>query len=106
MKNLAYILFLFAATPSMAQTGTWSEKMAQTIMTTWKDGSGADDKKPQHWNYDQGVFLKGIEGLWYRTGDARYFTYIQHSMDVFVGKDGSLNTYKLEDYNIDNICSG
>ena len=104
MKKLAYTLFLFACAQSMAQT--WPEKMAKTVMTIWKDSTGTEDKKPAHWNYDQGVFLKGIEGLWYRTGDAAYFKYIQHSMDVFVGKDGTINTYKLEDYNIDNICSG
>lgn len=106
MKQLPYIAFLFIAIPSMAQSLSWPGKMAATVMATWKDGAGSEDKKPQRWTYDQGVVLKGMEGLWYRTGDARYFTYIQHSMDVFVGKDGTINTYKLEDYNIDNICSG
>src|SRR4051812_24801603 len=116
MKQLAYISFLCISTGMMAQTkpvlnppkDTWPEKMAKTMMTVWKDStaSGDIDTKPLKWTYDQGVVLTGIEGLWYRTGDARYFTYIQHSMDVFVTKDGGINTYKLEDYNIDNINCG
>jgi unsaturated rhamnogalacturonyl hydrolase len=66
------------------------------------DGPGA----PQKWNYDQGVVLKGMEGIWLQTGDGRYFNYIQKSMDRFVNDDGTIRTYRLDEFNIDNVLCG
>jgi unsaturated rhamnogalacturonyl hydrolase len=82
--------------------------MAKTMMHVWKDSTAAGETStlPRKWTYDQGVVLKGIEGLWLHTGDASWFTYIQHSMDVLITKEGGINTYKPEDYNIDNINCG
>ncbi len=83
-----------------------SEKMAATVMTVWKDSLYTDLSKPSKWTYDQGVILKGIEGLWYRTGDAKYFNYMQKCMDFFVDDKGNIRTYKASDYNIDNVLCG
>ena len=61
---------------------SYAEKMAKTVMTIWKDSMTAGDR-PAKWSYDQGVILKGIEGLWEATGDGKYFDYMQKSMDAF-----------------------
>jgi unsaturated rhamnogalacturonyl hydrolase len=74
--------------------------MASTIMNIWKDSFSAK------WSYDQGVVLKGIEGIWNNTGDGKYFRYIQQSMDFFVDKDGNIKGYKQDEFNIDNINNG
>ncbi len=81
-----------------------SERMAATVMTLWKDAG--ETTKPGKWSYEQGVLLKGIEGVWLNTGDGRYFKYIQQSLDRFVNDDGAIRTYQLEDYNIDNVLLG
>jgi unsaturated rhamnogalacturonyl hydrolase len=88
------------------QAQTWTEKMASTVMTIWKDSLAMQQGRPVKWSYDQGVVLKGIEGLWKNTADKKYFDYIQKSMDFFVDKEGNIRTYKAEDYNIDNILCG
>lgn len=75
------------------------------MKTLWKDSSGRMPH-PHRWTYDQAVVLLGIEGMWYRTGDARYFDYMQQSMDRFVQEDGSIDTYEQSSYNIDNIACG
>src|SRR5882762_6014477 len=108
MKRIACIIALFSGTGLCAQTPYWPAEMAKTMMNTWKDSTapGEVSTLPRKWTYDQGVVLKGIEGIWQHTGDASWFTYIQHSMDVLVTKDGTINTYKPEDYNIDNINCG
>jgi unsaturated rhamnogalacturonyl hydrolase len=100
--------FLFAAvtTAGQGQAKSWSERMAATVMTLWKDSVGTELGKPEKWNYDQGVVLKGLEGVWHNTADGKYFKYIQHSMDRFVNDDGTIKTYKLEDYNLDNVLNG
>jgi unsaturated rhamnogalacturonyl hydrolase len=104
MKRLITIAFLLATIQSEAQS--WSAKMAETVMTIWKDSMQMEAGKPVKWAYDQGVVLKGIEGLWLRTGEKKYFDYIQKSMDFFVNDDGSIRTYKLSNYNIDNVLCG
>lgn len=75
-------------------------------MTLWKDSLYTDPAKPAKWTYDQGVILKGIEGLWYATGNGKYFHYMQKCMDFFVNDKGEIRTYKQSDYNLDNVLCG
>jgi unsaturated rhamnogalacturonyl hydrolase len=107
---LKFILFLFlliaAFAPVSAQTRPLSERMATTAMSLWKDSWASEPGKPEKWAYDHGVVLKGIEGVWYNTGDGKYFKHIQQSMDRFIGDDGSIRAYKLEEYNIDHVLLG
>jgi unsaturated rhamnogalacturonyl hydrolase len=86
-------------------SGSLAEQMTGTAMTIWKDSFSLDNK-PAKWTYDQGVVLKGIEGVWNKTGNGDYFRYIQNSMDFFVDKDGNIKTYKPEEFNIDNVNNG
>jgi len=80
-----------------------SEQAAATAMTAlWRDSGGY----PSRWTYDHGLVLKGIERVYLATGDKQYLDFIQRSMDHFVNDDGSIRTYKLDEYNIDNINPG
>ena len=98
-------LFVFAlccATIGSAQTKPISERAAATAMTVlWRESG-----YPAKWTYDHGLVLKGIERVWLNTRDKQYFNFIQRSMDHFVAGDGSIRTYSLLDYNIDNILPG
>lgn len=104
MRRLITIAFLLTGIQLNAQS--WSAKMAETVMNIWKDSLLMENGKPVKWSYDQGVILKGIEGLWLRTGDKKYFDYIQKSMDFFVNDNGTIRTYNLSNYNIDNVLGG
>ncbi|HEY5369371.1 MAG TPA: DUF4350 domain-containing protein [Hanamia sp.] len=84
---------------------SYVEEMAKTVIVIWKD-SMTSGNGPAKWTYGQGVILKGIEGLWKQTGDGKYYDYIQKSMDHFVENDGTIRTYKKEDYNLDNVLCG
>jgi unsaturated rhamnogalacturonyl hydrolase len=109
MKKITRILLVaIAMMGGFFNAGAQSpaEKMAATVMTIWKDSLFTDASRPAKWTYDQGVILKGIEGLWYKTGDAKYFAYMQKCMDFFVDDKGGIRTYKASDYNIDNILCG
>lgn len=92
------------AVPSLAQTKPLSEKMAATVMDIWADSLWTG--RPFKWSYDQGVLLEGIADVWYHTGDGKYFNYIKKSMDHFVQADGTIRTYKPDEYNIDHIKNG
>lgn len=104
--RFSLVLCLLVYMRPVLQAQTWSEKMAKTVMTIWKDSLYTDPAKPAKWTYDQGVILKGIEGLWYQTGDGKYFAYMQKCMDFFVNEKGEIRTYKQSDYNIDNVLCG
>lgn len=105
---LALFTLLGPAAVARAQSASSppSERMAATAMTVWKDFVTTDASRPEKWTYEQGVLLKGVESVWLNTGDGRYFKYIQHVIDRFVADDGTIRTYKAEDYNIDNVLSG
>src|SRR5258708_832617 len=94
---------LLCSIHTQAQTGSEATAIAATVMTTWKD-SASD--RPARWTYDQSLVWKGLEGRWYNTGNARYFEYIQHWADRLVDKDGNIDTYKQDDYDLDNIPGG
>jgi unsaturated rhamnogalacturonyl hydrolase len=99
-------LLLSGMSPARAQGALLSEQMASTAMTRWKDSWEIQPGRSEKWNYDQGVVLKGIEGVWLNTADGKYFRFIQQSIDRFVGDDGTIRTYAQNEYNIDNILNG
>jgi unsaturated rhamnogalacturonyl hydrolase len=106
MKKHILILFLFfTAAASHAQQKPYSQQMVQTAMNLWPD-SFKLKPGPARWSYDQGVILKGVEGVWKLYGEGKYFDYIQHSMDFYVQENGSLKDYKRDEFNIDHTNNG
>ncbi|MET0650612.1 MAG: glycoside hydrolase family 88 protein, partial [Pyrinomonadaceae bacterium] len=104
---LALIIFSACAAGARGQASApLSERMAATVMTTWKDSIKSDPERPDRWTYEQGVTLTGIEAVWLNTGDGRYFEYIKHVLDRLIEEDGTIRTYKKEDFNIDNVQPG
>ncbi|MET3503273.1 unsaturated rhamnogalacturonyl hydrolase [Mucilaginibacter rubeus] len=100
-KILLLCAFLFAGLGLRAQTLPWSQRMANTAIHIW-----ADSLPGANWSYDQGIVLQGLQSVWQQSARSEYFTYIQKSMDRYVGADGTIRTYKAKDYTLDNILSG
>lgn len=105
MKKAVLIFILFCSISSNAQQNPLSRQVAATVMNIWKDSFALDGKKAS-WSYDMGVILKGFEGIWMNTGDVTYFNYIQKMMDFFVQNDGTIKSYRPDEYNIDHINNG
>src|SRR4051812_12311414 len=116
MKKIFAILFLFGLVKTHAQTSKTkveldvkyplSQQLASTAMQLWKDSFALEGDKTVKWRYDQGVILKGIEGIWNATGDGKWINYIQRSMDFYVKEDGTIKGYKHDEYNIDHVNNG
>lgn len=88
----------YAQPPPVTDT-PWSVRMAEAVM----------QRRPivrERWDYETGTVLRGIEELYAETGDRRYLGYIRSNVDAYVQPDGAITTYKLEDYNLDNIKTG
>jgi unsaturated rhamnogalacturonyl hydrolase len=90
-----------------AQTKPISERTAATAMTAlWRDPAKKENGYPAKWTYDHGLVMKGIERVWLNTRDPKYFKFIQDGMDHFIGEDGSIRTYTIDEYNIDHVLPG
>ncbi|MGB4844801.1 MAG: glycoside hydrolase family 88 protein [Ferruginibacter sp.] len=106
MKKFIIIVFLFGnVCATSAQTKPYSQQMSQTAMNLWPDSFKIKPGNAR-WSYDQGVILKGIEGVWKLYGEGKYFNYIQHSMDFYVQDNGTIKDYKKEEFNIDHTNNG
>ena len=109
VTQLIFLVFLIGLIVPLAagQTKPLSERAAATAMTAlWRDPARKESGAPARWTYEYGLVLKGLERVWLNTGDGKYFHFIQEGMDRFVGNDGMIRTYGLDDYNLDNILSG
>lgn len=103
---LLVVLMLSDAVLAQTPVRPWSQRMADSFIATHKDSIVVGSQKTARWDYEQGLMLKALERVWYRTGDATYFTYILNDMNRFVGDDGQIRTYKADEYNSDNITTG
>lgn len=103
---LSSLIVIIGVGATYAQSTSSAEQMAAAAMNRWKNSWETDPARTEKWSYEQGVMLKGIEGLWLNTADGKYFNFIQRSIDRFVNDDGTIKTYKLDDYNLDNINEG
>jgi unsaturated rhamnogalacturonyl hydrolase len=77
----------------------WSQKMADSVMVRDPELSGK-------WSYDYGVIYKGIEQVWLKTQDRKYFDYIKRNMDIFIDEEGNIRKYTGKEHNIDHINNG
>jgi unsaturated rhamnogalacturonyl hydrolase len=64
------------------------------------------EAKSYRWNYEQGLILYAFIQAYKISGDKKYFDYIKKNIDYYVDEDGAIKTYKLEQFNIDNIAPG
>ncbi len=64
------------------------------------------EAKSYRWNYEQGLILDAFYQVWKLTGDDSYLEYIKKNIDYYIEEDGTIKTYKFEDFNIDNISPG
>ncbi|MGA2672514.1 MAG: glycoside hydrolase family 88 protein [Terracidiphilus sp.] len=84
----------------------WSECAADAAIARWSEGRFAPAGAHWTWNYELGTLLEGVDAVWLNTADPRYYNYIKNSVDSFVDPDGSISTWKVGEYQLDNILLG
>jgi len=89
-----------------AEQRPWSERAANAVIVRWPDGRLAPAGAHWVWNYELGTLLEGMDAVWLNTTDPRYYNYIKSAVDQFVASDGSIPTYKVEEYQLDSILLG
>jgi len=97
---------LFLASNAFSQR-TDAIDMASTVFHLYPDSMVTKGSpRPANWNYEIGVTMMGIWGLWEKTNDSVYIKYVKKIVDHFVTADGDIRTYDLTDYNADHILTG
>jgi len=64
------------------------------------------EEKSYKWNYEQGLVLEAFYREWKLSGQKEYYDYLKKNVDYYIEPNGKIKTYKLEDYNLDNIAPG
>lgn len=86
---------------ALAETA-WSARMAESVIQRHQPlGPSA-----ARWHYEHGFVLKAIEQVWQETGEARYWRFIHDYVDALVEPGGDIRTYRLEEYNLDQVNPG
>jgi unsaturated rhamnogalacturonyl hydrolase len=128
LNNILTVIFFLLSVFGAAAQINYAEKLAETIMTTYKDsmvvkkyashleqdkqilpGQSVEDaqkNRPAVWNYEMGVVLTGFEKLAIKNGNQQYLDYRKKIIDHFIMNDGSIRTYVIDEYNMDNMPTG
>ncbi len=59
--------------------------------------------KQNKWNYIDGCMITALLSLYEMTGRERYYSFAKDFIDYFVQEDGTIRTYNVSEYNLDNI---
>lgn len=84
----------------------WSERMALSIIKRNPKAWQIDNNEKPKWDYKLGLVMTSFEKLYHKTNNPVYGDYIKEYGETVINTSGEILSYKLEDYNIDNINAG
>ncbi len=100
-------MFLFLCVLVPSRFDFWGQIVSQSWSVRAADSVIARNAPMSHeWHYENGVMLKAMEQVWQKTDDPKYFQFIKDTLDQFVEPDGNIRTYRLIEYNLDQINMG
>jgi unsaturated rhamnogalacturonyl hydrolase len=77
----------------------WSVRMVESTLQRYTLNDAL-------WHYEHGLQVMAIQRAAQVTGDARYMRFVSDWIDHFVQEDGSICTYRVDEYNLDQINAG
>jgi len=84
----------------------WSIRMAESEIARRGDTIAYALGSQAKWDYTVGLFTLSLIKLSEATTNPSYAEYAERVIGSFIQDDGQILTYKLEDYNLDNINCG
>jgi unsaturated rhamnogalacturonyl hydrolase len=115
MKNVLRYFTIFTSVLTLSCSATRYEinetvssiHIANNFLKLFPDTIAYKTEAKSHkWNYEQGLICETFYQMWKHTGDQKYFDYMKKNIDYYIEADGRISTYKLYDFNIDNITPG
>lgn len=59
--------------------------------------------KPNRWNYIDGCMITALLRMYEITGISKYLDFSDRFVSAFVNEDGTVGTYSVDEYNLDNV---
>jgi unsaturated rhamnogalacturonyl hydrolase len=84
----------------------WAQRMARSEMQRYGDTLFLGGAPRARWDYTTTLLGLSLMKLSERTGDATYGAWGERTATSFIGADGSIATYRRDEYNIDMIPPG
>ena len=84
----------------------WSVRMVESEMIRCPESWQLDFQPKLKWDYCHGLELQAMLDVYDTYGDRKMFDYALAYADTMIHNDGSIETYKLHEYNIDRLNSG
>jgi unsaturated rhamnogalacturonyl hydrolase len=86
---------------------SWPVRIAQSFLAMHPDSIDyPNETKSRKWNYEQGVMLEALFHMWQYGADSLYLKYIEKNLDYYIEDDGKIRTYRMEEFQLDNITPG
>jgi unsaturated rhamnogalacturonyl hydrolase len=85
-------------TPSQ-KINAWSIRMVESTLQRYT-------LKDALWHYEHGLQVMAIQKAGEATGEPRYMRFVSDWIDTFVQADGTIRTYRVDEYNLDQINAG
>jgi unsaturated rhamnogalacturonyl hydrolase len=108
MPILILFMFVCSCKPESNNSTTsaddelpWSVKMANSVMNLHDSLIYFDGRERIKWQYDVAMLAMTIDKL--GEVDQKYSDYMESYFEYFIGDDGSVKNYNIEEYNIDRI---
>lgn len=83
-----------------------SQSMVYSQMKRFPEAWMLDNSKRIHWGYTQGLETESFFQVYQKYKDSKIWDYVLAYTDSIVNEDGTIKTYRLDEYNIDQINSG
>lgn len=90
----------------ISDTLKWSERMALSEIKRFPDPTLLDFRDKPKWSYTNGLVLQAMSKVYEQTNNENLYDYIYDYANRMINEDGSIETYKLSNYNLDMIKSG
>jgi unsaturated rhamnogalacturonyl hydrolase len=71
----------------------------------WNIEKILEGKEPT-WNYIDGCMIKAVLELYYVTENKKYLEFADTFIDWYINEDGTVKTFDIDEYNLDNINEG
>lgn len=102
-----FLLFSAAFCGAARDSASWPVQIAESFITRHPEGiMQVEGKTDTAWTYEQGLMLEAFRRMGEFTGEQKYYNFIRQNLEHYIGDDGSIRTYKRDDFNLDMIAGG
>ncbi len=78
---------------------SWAIRMLDSILQNYP-------RSQWKWQYEHGLLVKAVLEVGQTTGMSRYEQFVRDWVDYFVMADGDIRTYRVDEFNLDQINPG